>query len=89
MFNVRLYNNGEEVKGGIVSSAIAANLIGSQDTHKVRFSIKVPASTIFDEIRLYTSGVLGADLSVMNISYASTADDDAVLDDPLEGATMI
>ena len=89
MFNVRLYNNGEEVKGGSVSSAIAANLIGSQDTHKVRFSIKVPASTIFDEIRLYTSGVLGADLSVMNIYYAYTADADAVLDDPLEHAEVI
>ena len=89
MFNVRLYNNGEEVKGGIASSAIAANLIGSQDTHKVRFSIKVPASTIFDEIRLYTSGVLGADLSVMNIYYAYTADADAVLDDPLEHAEVI
>lgn len=89
MFNVRLYNNGEEVKGGIVSSAIAANLIGSQDTHKVRFSIKVPASTIFDEIRLYTSGVLGADLSVMNIYYAYTADADAVLDDPLKHAEVI
>lgn len=89
MFNVRLYNNGEEVKCGIVSSAIAANLIGSQDTHKVRFSIKVPASTIFDEIRLYTSGVLGADLSVMNIYYAYTADADAVLDDPLEHAEVI
>lgn len=87
MFNVRLYNNGEEVTGGIVSSAIAANLIGSQDTHKVRFSIKVPASTIFDEIRLYTSGVLGANLSVMNIYYAYTAD--AVLDDPLEHAEAI
>ena len=89
MFNVRLYNNGEEVKGGIVSSAIAANLIGSQDTHKVRFSIKVPASTVFDEIRLYTSGVLGAKLSVMNIYYAYTADADAVLDDPLEHAEVI
>lgn len=89
MFNVRLYNNDEEVKGGIASSAIAANLIGSQDTHKVRFSIKVPASTIFDEIRLYTSGVLGADLSVMNIYYAYTADADAVLDDPLEHAEVI
>lgn len=89
MFNVRLYNNGEKVEGGIVSSAIAANLIGSQDTHKVRFSIKVPASTIFDEIRLYTSGVLGAKLSVMNIYYAYTADANAVLDDPLEHAEAI
>ena len=89
MFNVRLYNNDEEVKGGIASSAIAANLIGSQDTHKVRFSIKVPAGTIFDEIRLYTSGVLGAKLSVMNIYYAYTADANAVLDDPLEHAEAI
>ena len=89
MFNVRLYNNGEKVEGGIVSSAIAANLIGSQDTHKVRFSIKVPTSTIFDEIRLYTSGVLGAKLSVMNIYYAYTADANAVLDDPLEHAEAI
>ena len=89
MFNVRLYNNGEEVKGGIASSAIAANLIGSQDTHKVRFSIKVPASTVFDEIRLYTSGLLGAKLSVMNIYYAYTADADAILDDPLEHAEAI
>lgn len=89
MFNVRLYNNGEKVEGGIASSAIAANLIGSQDTHKVRFSIKVPAGTIFDEIRLYTSGVLGAKLSVMNIYYAYTADANAVLDDPLEHAEAI
>lgn len=89
MFNVRLYNEDQEVKGGITSSAIAANLIGSQDTHKVRFSIKVPASTVFDEIRLYTSGVLGADLSVMNIYYAYTADADAILDDPLEHAEAI
>lgn len=89
MFNVRLYNNGEKVEDGIVSSAIAANLIGSQDTHKVRFSIKVLAGTIFDEIRLYTSGVLGAKLSVMNIYYAYTADADAVLDDPLEHAEVI
>ena len=89
MFNVRLYNEDQEVKGGITSSAIAANLIGSQDTHKVRFSIKVPASTVFDEIRLYTSGLLGADLSVMNIYYAYTADADAVLDDPLEHAEAI
>lgn len=89
MFNVRLYNNGEKVEGGIASSAIAANLIGSQDTHKVRFSIKVPAGTIFDEIRLYTSGVLGAKLSVMNIYYAYTADANAVLDDPLEHAEVI
>lgn len=89
MFNVRLYNNGTKVEGGIVSSAIAAKLIGNQNTHKVRYSIKVPASTVFDEIRLYSSGLLGADLSVMNIYYAYTADADAILDDPMQGAEII
>lgn len=89
MFNVRLYNNGTEVEGGIVSSAIAAKLIGNQDTHKVRYSINVPASTVFDEIRLYSTGLLGANLSVMNIYYAYTADADAILDDPTQGAEII
>ena len=64
-------------------------MIGSQDTHKLRYFIKVPATTVFDEIRLYSSGLLGADLSVMNIYYAYTADADAILDDPMEGAEII
>ena len=89
LMNVRIYNEGEEVAGGITTSAISAKLIGSQDTHKLRYFIKVPATTVFDEIRLYSSGLLGADLSVMNIYYAYTADADAVLDDPLEGAEVI
>lgn len=89
LFNVRIYNEGKEVTGGITTSAISANLIGSKDTHKVRYSIQVPATDVFDEIRLYSSGLLGADLSVMNIYYAYTADADAVLDDPLAGAEVI
>ncbi len=89
MFNVRLYNEGKEVTGGVTTSAISANLIGSQDMHKLRYSIKVPASTVFDEIRLYSSGVLSANLSVMNIYYAYTADADVVLDDPLAGAEIV
>lgn len=89
LMNVRIYNEGKEVAGGITTSAISAKLIGSQDTHKLRYFIKVPATTVFDEIRLYSSGLLGADLSVMNIYYAYTADADAVLDDPLEGAEVI
>lgn len=89
LMNVRIYNDGEQVGAGISTSAISAKLIGSQNTHKVRYSIKVPASTVFDEIRLYSSGLLGADLSVMNIYYAYTADADAVLDDPMEGAEII
>ena len=89
LMNVRIYNGGEQVGAGISTSAISAKLIGSQNTHKVRYSIKVPASTVFDEIRLYSSGLLGADLSVMNIYYAYTADADAILDDPMQGAEII
>ena len=89
LMNVRIYNEGKEVGGGITTSAISAKLIGSQDTHKMRYFIKVPASTVFDEIRLYSSGLLGADLSVMNIYYAYTADAEAILDDPTVGAEII
>lgn len=89
LMNVRIYNEGKEVASGITTSAISAKLIGSQDTHKLRYFIKVPATTVFDEIRLYSTGLLGADLSVMNIYYAYTADANAVLDDPMEGAEVI
>lgn len=89
LMNVRIYNEGKQVADGVTTAAVAAKLIGSQNSHKVRYSINVPASTVFDEIRLYSTGLLGADLSVMNIYYAYTADADAVLDDPLVGAEMI
>lgn len=89
MMNVRLYNEGNPVAADVTTAAVAAKLIGSQNSHKIRYSINVPASTVFDEIRLYYTGVLGVDLSVMNIYYAYTADADAVLDDPMEGAEVI
>lgn len=89
MMNVRLYKGGEEVTGGVATAPIAAKLIGHQNTHKLRYAIKVPAGTQFDEIRLYSTGLLGANLSVMNIYYAYTADEDAVFDDPAEGAEFI
>ena len=89
LMNVRIYKNGEEVKGGVATAPVAAKLIGHQDTHKLRYSIKVPAGTQFDEIRLYSTGLLGANLNVMNIYYAYTADENAILDDPAEGAEII
>lgn len=89
IWNVRLYKDGKEVSGGVVSSAIGAKLIGSENTHKVRYSINVPAGVSFDEIRLFSSGLLSANLSQMNIYYAYTADEDAVLDDPTLGATIV
>lgn len=89
LMNVRIYNEGKPVANGVTTAAVAAKLIGSQDTHKLRYFIKVPATTVFDEIRLYSTGLLAADLSVMNIYYAYTADADAILDDPMEGAEVI
>lgn len=89
LMNVKIYNQGKEVGHEINTAFIAAKLIGSQDTHKLRYSIDVPAGTQFDEIRLYSTGLLGANLNVMNIYYAYTADVNAILDDPTEGAKII
>lgn len=89
LMNVKIYYQGKEVGNQINTAAIAAKLIGSEDTHKLRYSIKVPKGTQFDEIRLYSDGLLGANLNVMNIYYAYTADVDAILDDPTEGAEII
>lgn len=89
LMNVKIYNQGKEVGHEINTAFIAAKLIGSQDTHKLRYSIDVPAGTQFDEIRLYSDGLLGANLNVMNIYYAYTADVNAILDDPTEGAEII
>lgn len=89
LMNVRIYKNGEEVGSGITTSAIAAKLIGAEDTHKLRYSINVPAGTQFDEIRLYSTGLLGANINVLNIYYAYTAPKDSILDDPMEGATIV
>lgn len=89
LMNVKIYYQGKEVGHQINTAAIAAKLIGSEDTHKLRYSIKVPEGTQFDEIRLYSDGLLGAKLSVMNIYYAYTADENAILDDPTEGAKIV
>lgn len=89
MMNVRVYKDGKEVEGNITSAAVSAKLIGNQDTHKLRYGIKIPAGNSFDEIRLYSTGLLAADLSVMNIYYAYTADENVILDDPLDGAEIV
>lgn len=89
LMNVKIYYQGKEVGHQINTAAIAAKLIGSEDTHKLRYSIKVPKGTQFDEIRLYSDGLLGVKLSVMNIYYAYTADENAILDDPTEGAEIV
>ena len=89
LMSVKIYKDGEEVGSQINVDAISAKLIGSEDTHKVRYNINVPAGTAFDEIRLYSNGLLSANLSAMNIYYAYTADAKAKLDYPAEDATII
>ena len=86
---MRVYKDGKKVEGNITSAAVSAKLIGNQDTHKLRYGIKIPAGNSFDVIRLYSTGLLGADLSVMNIYYAYTADENVILDDPLDGAEIV
>ena len=76
LYNIQLFKNGEKVLGGASThwDAISVGLIGSEETHKMRLSIDVPAGTEFDEVVLYNSGVLSADLSQLNIYYAYVND---------------
>ena len=75
-YNVKLFNKGKEIEGEITThwDAISAGLIGSEQTHKMRLSVDVPAGCRFDEIVLYNTGLLSADLAQLNIYYAYVAD---------------
>lgn len=77
LYNIQLLKNGKEVKRGVTThwSGISAGLIGSGNTEKGRLSIDVPAGTDFDEIVLYSSGVLEANLDKLNIYYAYVSDE--------------
>lgn len=78
LYNIQLYKDGEKVMGGVAThwGAISAGLIGSENTQKMRMSIDVPAGTDFDEIVLFNSGVLEANLAKPNIYYAYVCDDE-------------
>lgn len=78
LYNIQLYKDGKKVKGGVAThwGAISAGLIGSENTQKMRMSIDVPAGTDFDEIVLFNSGVLEANLAKPNIYYAYVCDDE-------------
>lgn len=93
LYNIKLYNNGQEVIGAVTThwDAISAGLIGSEDAHKMRFSIDVPEGCVFDEIVLYSTGVLSANLAQLNIYYAyvSEADADNAATNPLYGAQVV
>lgn len=93
LYNIKLYNKGKEVTGGITThwDAISAGLIGKEETRKMCLNVDVPAGCVFDEIVLYNTGVLSADLSQLNIYYAYVADADAdnATTNPIYGAQVV
>ena len=93
LYNIKLYNKGKEVTGDVTThwDAISAGLIGKEETRKMCLNVEVPAGSVFDEIVLYNTGVLSADLSQLNIYYAYVADaeaDNATIN-PVYGAQVV
>ena len=93
LYNIKLYNEGNEVTGDVTThwDAISAGLIGKEETHKMCLNVEVPAGCVFDEIVLYSTGVLSADLSQLNIYYAYVADAEAdnATTNPIYGAQVV
>lgn len=93
LYNIKLYNKGNEVTGDITThwDAISVGLIGKEETRKMCLNVDVPAGCVFDEIVLYKTGVLSADLSQLNIYYAYVADAEAdnATTNPIYGAQVV
>lgn len=93
LYNIKLYNKGKEVTGDVTThwDAISAGLIGKEETRKMCLNVDVPAGCMFDEIVLYSTGVLSADLSQLNIYYAYVADAEAdnATTNPIYGAQVV
>lgn len=93
LYNIKLYNNGKEVTEGVTThwDAISAGLIGKEKTRKMCLNVEVPAGCVFDEIVLYNTDVLSADLSQLNVYYAYVADADAdnATINPVYGAQVV
>ena len=93
LYNIKLYNEGNEVTGDVTThwDAISAGLIGKEETRKMCLNVEVPAGCVFDEIVLYKTGVLSADLSQLNIYYAYVADAEAdnATTNPIYGAQVV
>lgn len=93
LYNIKLYNKGKEVTGDVTThwDAISAGLIGKEETRKMCLNVDVPAGCKFDEIVLYKTGVLSADLSQLNVYYAYVADADAdnATINPVYGAQVV
>ena len=93
LYNIKLYNKGKEVTENVTThwDAISAGLIGQEETRKMCLNADVPAGCVFDEIVLYSTGVLSADLSQLNVYYAYVADAEAdnATTNPIYGAQVV
>ena len=93
LYNIKLYNKGKEVTGDVTThwDAISAGLIGKEETRKMCLNVDVPAGCAFDEMVLYSTGVLSANLSQLNIYYAYVADAEAdnATTNPIYGAQVV
>ena len=93
LYNIKLYNKGKEVTENVTThwDAISAGLIGKEETRKMCLNVDVPAGCVFDEIVLYSTGVLSADLSQLNVYYAYVADAEAdnATTNPIYGAQVV
>lgn len=93
LYNIQLFNKGEKVYEEATThwGAISAGLVGKEETNKMCLSIDVPAEQEFDEVVLFNTGVLKADLAQLNIYYAyvSDATKDNAISNPLYGAQSI
>ena len=93
LYNIKLFNEGKEVEAQVTThwDAISAGLIGKDDAQKMRLSVDVPAGCPFDEVVLYNSGLLSADLDQLNIYYAyvSDATSDNATTNMLYGAEVV
>ena len=81
-YRIVLYNKGHEVYNSVTgtNNVINASLIGAPGSGMIRYAIKVPEGTEFDEFALCTSGVLNLDLTnqSMKIYNAFMADKNLV-----------
>lgn len=88
---IRLFRNGEVVYENVIdeSNVVGVGLIGSEQSQKIRYSVKVPANVDFDEFQLWTSGVLNLGLNTLRIYYGfmESADDDC--SDPLKNGCAL
>lgn len=93
LYIIKLYNQGKEVTEDVTThwDAISAGLIGKEETRKMCLNVDVPAGCVFDEIVLYKTGVLSADLSQLNVYYAYVADAEAdnATTNPIYGAQVV